>query len=324
MAYLPKKKFKLDSLRWDGYGFKMFSMGSLKRLAVRLFRLGVVIALVVGCDALEELGFEDKKSKERVSASPATRPDSSPTENERDPFVSVWTTAGTNESVALPLVSGYEYDFSIDWGDGTEISQVTAFDDPDGDHVYANPGDYTVTISGTLEAWSFADGGSKDVITSVTDLGDTGWKNLSGAFHGCVNLVDFFGGNVSLVTDMSSMFEGASSVELDISRWNVSQVTDMSSMFEGATLAEPDMANWDFTNVTDMTDMFDGIALPTENYTRMLMQIYTTSRQNNVVLDAGNSRYSQNIAPIRNSLVEINSTCDFPCRWQITDLGAEP
>ena len=70
------------------------------------------------------------------------------------PFVSTWKTGSDNESITLPLPSGYEYNFTVDWGD-TSTSQVTSHDDTDKTHTYATAGTYTVTISGTVEGMVF-------------------------------------------------------------------------------------------------------------------------------------------------------------------------
>ncbi|MDC7224675.1 MAG: BspA family leucine-rich repeat surface protein, partial [Spirochaetales bacterium] len=62
--------------------------------------------------------------------------------------------------------------------------------------------------------------------------------------------------DVSGVTDMSRIFEGASAFNQDISGWDVSRVTDMSSMFEGATAFNQDISGWDVSHVEDMSSMF--------------------------------------------------------------------
>ena len=97
------------------------------------------------------------------------------------PFISVWRTSSDNETVTLPLRGGYNYDFTVDWGDGSS-SQVTFYDDTDITHTYVVAGDYTVTISGLVEAWYFSNSKDKDKIISVRNLGDVGWKNLEAAF----------------------------------------------------------------------------------------------------------------------------------------------
>ena len=62
--------------------------------------------------------------------------------------------------------------------------------------------------------------------------------------------------DLSLVTDMSEMFGGASSFNGDLSSWDVSSVTDMSDMFGGATSFDRPLNAWVVSSVTDMSDMF--------------------------------------------------------------------
>ena len=59
------------------------------------------------------------------------------------------------------------------------------------------------------------------------------------------------------VTDMSFMFEGASSFNGDLSSWDVSSVTDMSYMFFYASSFNGDLSCWDISSVTNMNGMFD-------------------------------------------------------------------
>ena len=79
------------------------------------------------------------------------------------PFVTTWQTTSANETITIPTGGGPEitdYDFQVDWGDGT-VEDVTG-DDPDPSHTYAEPGTYGVAITGTfphfsLNAQSFRD-----------------------------------------------------------------------------------------------------------------------------------------------------------------------
>ena len=48
--------------------------------------------------------------------------------------------------------------------------------------------------------------------------------------------------DVSLVTDMLSLFNGKSQFNADISRWDVSSVTNMQSMFYGANAFDADIS----------------------------------------------------------------------------------
>ncbi|MBT7609767.1 MAG: BspA family leucine-rich repeat surface protein, partial [Bacteriovoracaceae bacterium] len=148
------------------------------------------------------------------------------------PFVSVWATTLSPQPITLPLKDGYNYNFEVDWGDGTTVDTITSFDQAEATHRYATAGIYTITMTGLLEAWSFNNLGDKLKITSVTDFGDMGWINLNGAFSGCTNLTAFAGGDTAAVTDMSAMFAGATGLtSLDLSSFNTAEVTDMSLMF---------------------------------------------------------------------------------------------
>ena len=172
------------------------------------------------------------------------------------PFVSKWKINNDNGSIILPLREGYNYDFSVDWGDGSS-SQVTSYDDSDITHTYADSGEYTITISGLVEAWYFNNSGSKDNILSVSDLGDVGWKNLKAAFSGCSRLRMIRGGNLSNVTTMSNMFINTS-ITPDVSRWDVSNVKDMYNMFYNTnhTDAHFDVSRWNVSKVEDMAGLF--------------------------------------------------------------------
>ena len=68
-----------------------------------------------------------------------------------------------------------------------------------------------------------------------------------------VNLKD-----TSNITDMRSMFLGASSFNQPIGNWNTSNVTDMSFMFQYAKSFNQQIGNWNTSNVTDMRSMFLG------------------------------------------------------------------
>ncbi|PPE05678.1 hypothetical protein MCORR_v1c07060 [Mesoplasma corruscae] len=86
--------------------------------------------------------------------------------------------------------------------------------------------------------------------------------------EGIKNLTNFFNNNsfstiegienwdTSNVTNMSYMFNGASTFNSNISNWDTSKVTDMSYMFNNASSFNSNISNWDTSSVTNMGTMF--------------------------------------------------------------------
>mmetsp|Transcript_11869 Transcript_11869/g.50838 ORF Transcript_11869/g.50838 Transcript_11869/m.50838 type:complete len:175 (+) Transcript_11869:700-1224(+) len=77
-----------------------------------------------------------------------------------------------------------------------------------------------------------------------------------GANCGPAGSADMPDWDVSVITDMSGLFSGWSSFNVDIAKWDVSQVSDMSSMFQDAYQFNQDISAWNVGKVTTMTSMF--------------------------------------------------------------------
>jgi hypothetical protein len=116
-------------------------------------------------------------------------------------FITRWTVAGdaAARTITLPLTNGggSVFNCTVDWGDGTPFSTVTAYNDANRIHTYAGDGTYNVEIQGTCEGWSFNNAGDKLKLTAIVNWGSistfAGFKYLLGGFYGCAN-------NVSLPT----------------------------------------------------------------------------------------------------------------------------
>ena len=68
-------------------------------------------------------------------------------------FVFVWGTQGDAQTLTLPLIASGTYDFSVDWGDGSPVEQITDY--TLGYHEYATTNTYSVTINGQCTRWDF-------------------------------------------------------------------------------------------------------------------------------------------------------------------------
>ena len=141
-----------------------------------------------------------------------------------DDFVSTWRTTADAETITVPTRSGYAYDCTVDWGDGT-VETLSGYDDAKWTHEYATAGDYDVTISGTFETIYFNRGGDRLKLIAIPNLGSVGWKSLHEAFWGCENLLSVAGGDTSEVVSFRAALDNCYDLEtVDTSGWDTSSV----------------------------------------------------------------------------------------------------
>ena len=189
-------------------------------------------------------------------------------------FVSVWNTTSTSDgssnstSISLPLEEGGNYNFIVDWGDGTS-RLVTSWDSANASHDYGtgNGGIKTINITGLIEGFRFNNEGDKLKLINITNWGFLKLGNNGRYFFGASNLEDIRGhANLTGTTDLSRMFFHAAKFNGNISHWNVSEVTNMMAMFAGhfdfddwegtPNIFNQDISGWDTSKVTNMRSMF--------------------------------------------------------------------
>ena len=177
---------------------------------------------------------------------------------EHRPFITTWRTTLPNQEITINFVgSGMD----ISWGDGMTETNVSGTQS----HTYADARDYTVSVTGALTGLTLdrpdlfdSPTGPVPELASIDQWGDISWTNMSNAFAGASNMTYMATDtpDLSLVTDMSFMFEGATAFDGDLSSWDVSSVTDMSYMFQSTTSFDQPLNTWDVSSVTDMRFMF--------------------------------------------------------------------
>ena len=205
---------------------------------------------------------------------------------EKFPFEFTINTANTStgstaaDQFKLPLVDSLPLNAVVDWGDGSSDT-ITVFNQAETTHTYASSGTYTVSITGDLSGWQFANGGDRLKMLDVlqwsglnisTNLGFWGCTNLtcsatdapiitstslSQYFNSCSNFNGAIGNwDVNSVTDMGGMFFNNTVFNQDIGAWDVSSVTNMSVMFRLNLAFNQDIGSWDVSAVTTMQNMF--------------------------------------------------------------------
>ena len=166
-------------------------------------------------------------------------------------FVTTWETVTPGESVTIPARGTY----TIDWGDGTIEEDANGSQT----HTYDSAGDHTVRISGDITEIRLDGHVDAHKLMSIDRWGDSQWTSMYSAFRGASNMTHNAADvpDLSRVTNMRHMFDGASSFDGDLSAWDVSNVSDMSYMFKDAPLFNSDISAWDVSSVNDMSYMFN-------------------------------------------------------------------
>ena len=169
-------------------------------------------------------------------------------------FITTWTATDSDKSITLPMKGMY----SILWGDGSNSTNVSDSQS----HVYSTAGNYTVTVlgGGLLSINLSDDTANAHQLESIEQWGSTEWTSMDAAFSRAKNMAynATDSPDLSGVTDMSRMFNGAHAFNGDISSWDVSSVTDMNSMFASAEAFNQPLNTWDVSSVTTMNSMFFG------------------------------------------------------------------
>ncbi len=202
-------------------------------------------------------------------------------------LVTSWAMPANTELV-LPHDANSICNFDVDWGDGIDgkMEHISTCDEAR--HTYASEGEYTVTIRGQYEGWTFVTGfaedgtpelsdaakylrkverfgsvklgeyafaGTGEIKLSREDIPDLNDASLKGAFYqSSYNENVIMNWDMSRVQDVSHMFYGAEAFDQPLA-WNTSNVTNMSHMFCGAEKFNQPLA-WDTSSVTDMSYMF--------------------------------------------------------------------
>ncbi|WP_075340793.1 BspA family leucine-rich repeat surface protein [Tenacibaculum agarivorans] len=210
----------------------------------------------------------------------------------QSPFITTWETTVANETITIPTFPGETYNYTVDWGDGTGVTNETG----DAIHTYAVANTYTVSISGNFPRIYFNNSGDKDKILTIEQWGDQVWTSMENAFYGCSNLNITNTGiddpDLTNVTDMSSMFYQTSSFTgAHIEGWKTGNVTNMTSMFVDAIVFNGDLSAWDVGSVRSMLNMF----LRAENFNQDISGWDVRNVQSMTAMFSGAVKFNQDI-----------------------------
>lgn len=149
----------------------------------------------------------------------------------------------SNDTVSIPMFEYGTYDFSVDWGDGSALSFITAHDDVANTHAYTNAGSYNITILGHFSAFRFSTNVAAhpmaEKLTAIVDWGYSGLIYFAFAFARCSNLTSIPQKTIPCVPTtafVNAMFyqTGITSITADIFD-NILTPSTFNQTFQGCT-----------------------------------------------------------------------------------------
>jgi surface protein len=207
---------------------------------------------------------------------------------------------------------------NINWGDGQSETTSSSFNS----HTYATNGFYTIIVSGNIDYFKF----SGNTAVEINQWGTNQWTTMYQAFRGCDNLS--FNAtdtpDLSQVSIMTEMFQGAEHFNSDISNWDVSNVSNMLRTFNSAEDFNQPLNSWDMSNVTNMESMFAGALTfnqplnlwDVSNVTEM-NYMFTNADSFNQPLNAWNVSSLNNMYAMFSNTDSFNQSLD---NWDVTNV----
>lgn len=184
------------------------------------------------------------------------------------PFVTVWDTRNREypfyplNQIRLPVATGVglEYDFTVEWGDGTS-NNVTSVDGFTGSvHDYAVAGVYEVKIYGNFPKFYLNRGSERRKLLEIKSWGSIPWQDFGNAFHGAVNMQVSAQDTPDLtaVTSIAAIFAETTAMTGASAnwQWNTSGIQQMTLAFEDAALFNGNISSWETSQVINMSSMF--------------------------------------------------------------------
>jgi surface protein len=234
-------------------------------------------------------------------------------------------------SVTLPFLLDGVYDVVVDWGDSTTSTIETYPGSNPGTwlaantHTYSEAGDYTVTMTGVVEGWSFAEwSASKNSITNIQNWGPLNITTNS-AFYDCANL-DVSAPDQPTVstTDLSYTFYNCSSLTGVGGAWGTSLVTNFQAIFQNCSVFNGDLSAWDVSSGTDFRQAFGACSVFNGDLSEWDVSSMQMAQQMFSQCSAFNSDLSSwNVSSLQNSFAMFDRATSFNSDisgWTLTSI----
>ena len=165
--------------------------------------------------------------------------------------------SSTSTQFKLPLTTSSGLSIVVDWGDST-TSTITSHTSLATTHTYPSIGTYTISITGTLPGWVFANAGDKLKILNISSWGALNITTTS-TFRGCTNLTcSASDAPKRTTTSLAFTFRECTNFNGAVGNWYTTGVTSLSNMFQLTSAFNQDLGDWDTSSVTELLSMFNG------------------------------------------------------------------
>ena len=209
------------------------------------------------------------------------------------PYVTTWQSdlvlnpyVPVDNTITILTDSLLTYDYTVDWGDGTQDTNITG----NFTHAYSSAGTYTISITGVFPRLAVPSiDGNK--LLSVDQWGGNQWTSMAEMFRSCpnLNILATDTPDLSACTSMDYMFQHCSNLDFDPGNWDVSNIETFLGTFFGCTLFDADLSSWQTSNATVMAAMFTNA----ENFNQDLNNWDVSNVEYTLLMFAGCSSLNQ-------------------------------
>ena len=149
----------------------------------------------------------------------------------------------------MPFRTTSTVNAEVDWGDGTSDTVTSS---AEAVHTYATAGTHTITVTGTINGWSYYFANQDGVSVDKDQMGNVyQWGSFlvdeDVTFYQCANMTVSATDKLKFTDNYNFgywFFGTTSMTSIDVSNWDISSMTALRRMFSMSGLTSIDISSW--------------------------------------------------------------------------------